>query len=394
MRTFLAHISLKLYFAWREYWLKREPDFAYYQHLFVPLSRPWQELISLNTQLKRYSITILGLGAITSFLIFIQYYQLFEHSFILLIISGLGISFLILKFSHLLQQSKIWQEKFTREVAERKFKEQSVDLNDYQRQIIRKNHFWATWRSIKLTSVMVGLSLISLYVLSEIKRYSFTKPQNLSAIIKTKIKRHEANILKIKANRAKNQQTAQQARVKINVNEKMILMAEHSIKEQYNGLFQSNGFKTTLVSIRQRIEFLRNQGQSTIQIEQNLKQDAQIWAQIKGLVEVRLSILDEEVSQAEAQLNQEGETLKAFQDLTYIYHRMQEKAQSGIFTDNKKIKRLKAEVDWQKCLLEKIDLANRQDSILIVQHKQDILNHQKKLKTIQNTIKNLSVKNK
>jgi hypothetical protein len=369
---YLVNLVLYFHFAWRAYCLRREPDWAYYQQFFAPLNPQWQALAKTNQHLR---LTYVGLGLaglIFSCIFLVIYLQNIDYQIINLTI-GLGaLGILTYLFFRLRQQGFYWYQQFHQEVEQRLKNGKNTQISDYQRLILNEYLFYSHPRIFKMLGIMAASLALGLYGYEEVKRLDLTKPEHLSREIKQKIIQNKKSIDQLKTTLVHNRQNLQATEVKIRVNQNLLKIAQGSVQEQYYALFQSQGFRNTLDNIRQKIYQLQKEGKNTAQIEHILRNDALIWSQIKGLAEVRLSLLEEDTNQAEAKLGQSGETLKSFQDLVFIYHRMHEKAQIGLGLDNHKIKRLKADIDRHQCLAEKLKIALRQDSALISQNQQAI----------------------
>jgi hypothetical protein len=390
---YLIHLVLHLHFAWRAYRLKREPDWVYYRQFFTPLNRQWQFLLHLNQKMAWVYGGLLVVGGLSGGLFLFIYLQNLDYQEFNLAIGLAGLAILSYLFLHLRQQGNQWYQQFHQEIEARIKANKSTQITDYQQLILKKYLFYSHLQIFKYLAIWVASIGIGLYVLEEIKRAKLTKPEHLSQQIKQKIKQDEASLGKLKTKVIQNQQNLQATQIRIKVKQNLLQIAQNSVQQQYYALFQSQGFRNTLQDIRLKINDLQQSGKTTSQIEEILRNDALIWSQIKGLAEVRLSLLEEDTNQAEAKLGQSGETLKSFQDLVYIYNRMHEKAQVGLNLDNQKIKKLKIDIDWQQCLQEKLRTALYQDSLLINQNQHSIAELKKQLQQRQAKLAK-SLKNK
>jgi hypothetical protein len=376
---YLVNLVLTLHFARQAYRLKHEPDWTYYRQFFTPLNRQWQSLANLNQKIAwvYWGLLLTGLSLGGFYLYF--YLQNIDYQIISLSIGFTALAILAYLFFRLRKQGNQWHQQFHQEIEERIKSGKSTQITDYQQLILKKYLFYSHWHIFKYLGIWAASIGIGLYVFEEIKRANLTKPEHLSQQIKQKIKKNENSIVKLKTKISQNQQNLQATQIRIKVKQNLLKIAQNSVQQQYYALFQSQGFRQTLQQIRLKISDLQQSGKTTAQIEEILRNDALIWSQIKGLAEVRLSLLEEDTNQAEAKLGQSGEALKSFQDLVYIYNRMHEKAQTGLGLDNQKIKKLQIEIDWNQCLQEKIKIALHQDSLLISQNQTSLQQLKKQL---------------
>lgn len=237
------------------------------------------------------------------------------------------------------QTDKIY-DTFMKEVEKRQA--ETLNLLDYQKKTIKIANNWTYKRFFFFVIGCILLAISTKYISKEIKIRSIAKPHTIKTA--RKIAQNNTKIFfdKIKLDTTNTKQRLKEIYIKKKVIQKTLTEAQNSFYTQQGNYYQSAGFLQNLYLANNQL-----QQASTINAkEEVIKQNPLIFAQVTGMKQVQLDILEKETSQAEGYLNNEGEMLKQFNELLAYQQKCQYKAQKCLQNDQKSITTLQQELNY------------------------------------------------
>jgi len=319
--------------------------------------KPWVVLSKIS---KLLSFLLIGIffssASIGISLVLVYFNSSFWWKLLLpsILLSGI---FILLFLQKLQQGNRIYQ-KFMESVEKRHQDDRSTQISTENIKILngylfRVSNYWIKIASLLIIIPLFGLSVYHYQQTNQTKKLSTKPSQSLQRLIslktkKIKIWQQETNETQKRIKDASKEYVKQYTQLE---------QAQNAIKFQMQSLYQAQGNRYALEKINQK---LKKESPTLAEKETFLRQNIEIYAQAKGILEVNLALKGEDEAQAAGMMEQEGKLYEMFQTLLIRQDNSLYKAQKALLAEKEKKELFEKEVNKHKTLLQ--TLIGLQDS--------------------------------
>jgi hypothetical protein len=268
-------------------------------------------------------------------------------------------------FIFLRKKTDAFYHEFLEETKQRHEQKQPISLLTSQRKTIKKAMNYSTKRMSFFLMIIVLFTFSTQYIWKEIKKRMIEKPETIVKARKKASEKTKIFLQKIKENLKNTEKKLVEVDIQQKVIEKTLLEAKNSLQQQQGNFYQ-------MYDVWQMLYQIQNNMQQKIDVtskEDIIKQNPLAFSQVLGMKQIKLDILEKETSQATAQLNGEGQTIKEFNDLLSYQQRCQYKAQKSLEIDQKSIQKLQKELTQIIQIKQELKAIYQQDSLILAKNK-------------------------
>jgi septal ring factor EnvC (AmiA/AmiB activator) len=302
--------------------------------------------------------TLLNLGLLGVLLVSVTYNFPALFSLHFQIVPGIVFTFFLLLSLYWHWKGQKLYESFLQEAINRLDTKKNVVIPSQEARLLRSFHLFHHNAWLKIPVLLIVGSIAFWQVKHEIHLLNLKKPESLSHQLARSIAQKTTLI---QQNRLAIQRTSplvQQHQAELRALEATLRFTKYSLQEQSGTLGMAQGFRYNLSAVQQKIN-------SSEAAAQEIRAQTGVYQQVKGLVEVYLSLASKEVSDADNILSQDTNVLKSFQDLIRVYDTQLHKAQKSVVRDQDKSKELQKQITARKQMIQHLLLSIQKAEKLI-----------------------------